>query len=149
MKLRLNGVDYPLAPAQQISILALFRAKIEHEYQALDASYRMMAKAGARGAITWIEHRVAAQSSQAEAKRVRPPKGADPVPHLFTLGEVLLQDMMQHVTIVIETSQTDLDGAPTITACSVKITNPGETGRPLDPDGNIRVREDDGLKVSR
>ncbi len=142
----INGHDYTLNEAQEHALFALFRAKIEAEYSKLEPSWRLTAKAVARGALGWIENRVKAESGLEASRAVRPPKKADPVPHLFDIGSRLLQEMLSHVVINCSTN----DETNTLESLTARFTGPreGRDGRPLDPDGHIRQWEDDGLKVS-
>jgi hypothetical protein len=146
MKIVINGTAYALTNDQIHIITGVFHGKIEAEYEKLEPTYRLIAKTIARGALSWIEERVKQEAGVDASVLVRPAKKADPVPHLMNLGEKLLTDMMNHVTISFDTTE-----AGTITGFTVAVTpkGQGQDGGPVDSDGDIGQRENDRLEVSR
>jgi|SRR5882724_3481023 len=150
MNIIINGTRYALTEEQCSSITALFHGKIEAEYGKLEPTWRLAAKAIARGALEWIENRVKAERGIEAAVKIRPAKKADPVPHLLNLGEHLLVDMMAHVTLSFETT-TDEWGQQgnTLDHFTVSLTgkNQGKDGGQVDPHGHQRIRQDDRAEV--
>ncbi len=129
--------------------MSLLHGKLLEEYGRLEPTWRLAAKAVARGALGWIEERVRQSSGIELAKQVRPPKNVDPVPHLALIGSRLLSDMGRHVTISFETSVGDQ--ANTIENFAVTLTSqdPGEDGGQVDSHGDIGVRQNDRAQISR
>ncbi len=159
MNILINGITYQLTNDQQRVLTSLFHGKIEDEYKKLEPTGRLAAKAIARGALEWIENRVKAEAGIEAAKRVRPEKKADPVPHLLTLGERLLGDMMAHVTISFSTIESRIpsvdgscyiDGPGTIENFEVRLTPKGQSknGGQVDLNGHVGIRQDNGPEVS-
>jgi|SRR5882672_11297257 len=153
MKIVINGAEYQLTEDQQHIITSLFHAKIEAEYSKLEPTWRLAAKAIARGALDWIENRVKQERGIEAAVRVRPAKKADPVPHLLNIGEHLLVDMIGHVTISFRTNEFSAvsEGGPgTIEdfACTITPKDSGQDGRPMDSHGHVGIRQNDSPEVS-
>ena len=149
MKIIINNTEYNLSDEQHTMLTSLFRAKIEQEYQKLDAQWRLAAKAASRGLLGWIEDKVKKQSGQEESRNVRPLKGVDPVLHLFDIGERILKDMLTHVSIAIQTTGGTEEKNGTITGFTANFTrkDQSENGRPLDTDGDIGIWKDDSTQV--
>ena len=144
MKIIINDTPYELTQEQRAQLVTLFRAKIEEQYQKLEPQWRLAAKAASRGLLGWIEDQVKQKSGIDEAKKVRPGKKDDPVLHLFSIGERILGDMIAHVAISLSTTKQN-----TIEGFTATLSRKGQDtdGRPLDTDGNIRIREDDSSEI--
>lgn len=153
MKLLWNQIPYTLSDAQQGTMIKLFRVNIEEQYNKLDLQWRLAAKMGARGVLQFLEKKAIGEGSQEAARVLRPPKQADPVLHLFDVGEKLLGDMIAHVTLNFETTASHGPNSQTgtITAFTAEVTRAdrGQDGGPLDSDGDIGVRENDSPQVFR
>ncbi|SRR6266700_1640518 len=150
MNIIINGTRYTLTEEQCSSITALFHGKIEAEYGKLEPTWRLAAKAIARGALEWIENRVKQERGIDAAARIRPAKKADPVPHLLNLGEHLLVDMMGHVTLSFETTTDEWgEQGNTLDHFTVSLTpkNTGENGGQVDSHGHIGVRQDNRAEI--
>ena len=150
MNIIINKLTYTLTEQQEAILMSLLHGKLLEEYERLEPTWRLAAKAVARGALSWIEERVRQSSGLEIARQVRPGKGVDPVPHLALIGSRLLSDMGRHVVISFETSVGSFDQNNRIENFTVTLTgqNPGENGGPVDLNGHIGIRQDDRAQVS-
>ena len=147
MIIEINNLTYTLTEQQEAILMSLLHGKLLEEYERLEPTWRLAAKAVARGALDWIEKRVRQSSGIEVARTVRPAKGVDPVPHLALIGSRLLSDMGRHVTISFETSVGDQ--ANTIENFAVTLTgqNPGEDGGQVDSHGHVGIGQDNRAQV--
>jgi hypothetical protein len=151
MNIIINNLTYTLSNEQEAILMGLLHGKLLQEYAQLEPTWRLAAKAIARGALSWIEQRVAATAGIEVAKQTRPAKGQDPVPHLVTIGSRLLSDMAGHVSISFETAiNTDTDKAGTLENFAVRISakDSDENRGPVDSHGDIGIRENNRAQVS-
>jgi hypothetical protein len=152
MNIIINNLTYTLTDEQQAILMGLLHGKLLQEYAQLEPTWRLAAKAIARGALSWIESRITASHGIEVGKQTRPAKGQDPVPHLVTIGSRLLSDMADHVSISFEIAiNTATDKAGTLENFAVRISpkDSDENRGPVDSDGHVGVRENDGPEVSR
>jgi hypothetical protein len=152
MNIIINQLTYTLTDEQEAILMGLLHGKLLQEYAQLEPTWRLAAKAIARGALSWIEQRVAATAGIEVAKQTRPAKGTDPVPHLMIIGSRLLSDMAGHVSISFETAiNTATDKAGTLENFAVRISpkDSDENRGPVDSDGHVGVRENDGAQIFR
>ena len=149
MNIIINNLTYTLTEQQEAILMGLLHGKLLEEYERLEPTWRLAAKAVARGALSWIEERVRQSSGSEVARAVRPGKGVDPVPHLAMIGSRLLSDMGRHVVISFETCVGSFDQNNSIENFAVTLTvqNPGEDGGPVDSHGHIGIRENDRAQV--
>ena len=150
MNIIINNLTYKLTDAQEAVLMGLLHGKLLEEYGRLEPTWRLAAKAVARGALSWIEERVRQSSGLEIARQVRPAKGVDPVPHLALIGSRLLSDMAGHVSISFETAiATDREETGTLENFAVRISpkDSGENGGSVDSHGDIGIRQDDRLET--
>jgi hypothetical protein len=152
MNIIINNLPYKLTDEQEAILMSLLHGKLVEEYARLEPTWRLAAKAVARGALSWIEERVRQSSGIEVARQVRPGKGVDPVPHLALIGSRLLSDMATHVVISFETAiaSGETSASGTLENFAVRITpkDSGENGGSVDSHGHIGVRQDDGTQIS-
>lgn len=150
MNIIINNSTYKLSVQQEAVLMSLLHGKLLEEYGRLEPTWRLAAKAVARGALSWIEERVRQSSGIETAKQVRPGKGVDPVPHLALIGSRLLADMAGHVSISFETAiATGTEETGTLENFAVRISpkDSGQDGGPVDSHGDIGLRQDDGTQA--
>ena len=115
---------------------------IESEYEKLDEGLRFGAKAVAREILRRMEKTTREKTKDAQQALVfRPEKKEDAVLFLVHRLMIILGVFLNHASIEIRTSE---DGC-TIIGAEIE----GPTGRQVVTDGNLRVRQDNGLEVSR
>ena len=123
MKLEINGETYQVPREYELAIFdQLWNKEALPWYEKLDNAWKIMGMAISRGFLAWVElkARMSGASSE-EAKKVRPPKGADP--NLFAAGHLvgMLQEGIQYVTIACETGLDATTGEKCITAFNVQV----------------------------
>lgn len=131
MPLRISNRNYEVSPSCAIFGQELLLA----EYRRLeDAQFLIIPVAN------YILRKLekSAKKKGLPYEHFRVPKKADPAEHLIRLLGVLIAGVLYHVTITINTSEDSV-------ISSVSLTD--QAGRPLDPDGSIRLGEDNRLQI--
>ncbi len=150
MIIEINKLPYRLTDQQEAMLMGLLHGKLLEEYERLEPTWRLAAKAVARGALDWIEKRVRQSSGSEVARAVRPGKGVDPVPHLALIGSRLLSDMGRHVVISFETCTDEWGKVPnSIENFTVTLTSPdtSQNGGQVDPHGHIGIGQNDSTQI--
>lgn len=142
MHLKIDGKTYTLAESDTRTLVQLGQAMALQEYRKLDDNWQFLSKPIARTLLQKMEEEAKKKgATKEEALTFRPPKKTDPTEHLLKILSGLFYGAVQHVELSIET---DSDSISSL-ACSV--IHQSESGGPLDPNGDIGFREDNGIEV--
>ncbi len=145
MKVEIGGVEFVVAPATKQQLLDEMFALMLSKYEALGSTVQLGIKLMVRNKILApMEEHVTEQFGKEAGRKVRPPRGEDPVAWAARLLMPQIGAMLDNATVILELAS----ASDTITAIGFTIAGQGAGGGSLGADRGDGIGQNGRAEIS-